>query len=233
MPVNIKEHRKDWRRASSTDKNSAPLWTHLGGYTMALATMHDLMIAELKDLYSAETQLVKVLPKMAKGVSAPSLRKAFEDHLVQTQEHVSRLEQICEMLGTSPKGKKCKGMEGLLEEGTEMLEEEGDAHVKDAGIIAAAQRVEHYEIAAYGSTLAFATLMGHSEIAELLETTLNEEKETDVLLSSIAENEVNAAAPGMEAEEADESDDDESTEGTPAKPASRPAAKKSSPRSKQ
>ncbi len=200
---------------------------------MALATMHDLMIAELKDLYSAETQLMKVLPKMAQGVSTPSLRTAFEDHLVQTQEHVSRLEQICEMLGTSPKGKKCKGMEGLLEEGVEMLEEEGDAHVKDAGIIAAAQRMEHYEIAAYGSTLAFATLMGHSEIADLLETTLNEEKATDALLSSIAEDEVNVAAPGMEAEETDESDDDDATEGASAKPASRPAAKKSSARSKK
>jgi len=200
---------------------------------MALATMHDLMIAQLKDLYSAETQLMKVLPKMAQGVSTPSLRTAFEDHLVQTQEHVSRLEQICEMLGTSPKGKKCKGMEGLLEEGVEMLEEEGDSHVKDAGIIAAAQRVEHYEIAAYGSTLAFATLMGHTEIADLLETTLNEAKATDALLSSIAEDEVNVAAPGMEAEETDELNDDDATEGTSAKPASRPAAKKSSARSKK
>jgi ferritin-like metal-binding protein YciE len=198
----------------------------LGGNTMALATMHDLMIAELKDLYSAETQLVKALPKMAKGVSAPSLRTAFEEHLVQTQEHVSRLEQICDMLGASPKGKKCKGMEGLLAEGTEMLEEEGDAQVKDAGIIAAAQRVEHYEIAAYGSTLAFATLMGHSEIADLLELTLNEEKAADQLLSSIAEDEVNVAAPGMNAEEIDESDDVSPRERTSPNTASRPAAKK-------
>lgn len=204
---------------------------------MALATMHDLMIEELKDLYSAETQLVKALPKMAKGVSAPSLRKAFEDHLVQTQEQVSRLEQIFEMLGTSPRGKKCKGMEGLLEEAVEMLEEDGDEQVKDAGIIASAQRVEHYEIAAYGSTLAFATLMGHTEIAELLETTLNEEKEADVLLSSIATEEVNAAAPGMEAEDADADDaeesEDDAEDAVKAKPASRTAAKKSSGRSKK
>lgn len=199
---------------------------------MALATMHDLMIEELKDLYSAETQLVKALPKMATGVTAPSLRKAFEDHLSQTQEHVSRLEQIFETLGASPKGKKCKGMEGLLAEAVEMLEQEGDAQVKDAGIIASAQRLEHYEIAAYGSTLAFATLMGHSEIAELLETTLNEEKAADVLLSSIAENEVNGAAPGMEADDEDDSDDEEEAGATP-KPASRPAAKKSATRARK
>lgn len=168
---------------------------------MALATMHDLMIAELKDIYSAETQLVQALPKMAKGVRTPSLRKAFEEHLVQTQEHVARLEQIFETLGVSPRGTKCKGMQGLLEEGQEMLDENGDDIVRDAGVIACAQRVEHYEIAAYGSTLAFATLMGHSEIAELLEMTLNEEKETDERLSTIAEEEVNVEAPGMKATE--------------------------------
>lgn len=183
---------------------------------MALATMHDLMIAELKDIYSAETQLVKALPKMATGATSPSLRKAFEDHLEQTQEQVSRLEQIFELLGQSPRGKKCKGMEGLLEEAGEMLEEEGDDMVRDAGIIAAAQRVEHYEIAAYGSTLAFATLMGHTEIAELLETTLNEEKATDELLSTIAEEEVNVSAPGMEAVEPEGED---SAADTPKKPA--------------
>ena len=171
---------------------------------MSLDTMHDLMIAELKDLYSAETQLVKALPKMVEGSTTASLRTAFENHLEQTHEHVARLEQIFEMLGTSPKGKKCKGMEGLLAEGSEMLEEDGDDMVRDAGIIASAQRVEHYEIAAYGSTLAFATAMGHAEIAELLESTLAEEKAADALLSSIGEDEVNSAAPGMESEERDE-----------------------------
>jgi ferritin-like metal-binding protein YciE len=193
--------------------------------TMALDTMQDLLIAELKDLYSAETQLVKALPKMAKGAAAPALRKAFEDHLVQTQEQVSRLEEIFETLGTSPRGKKCKGMEGLLEEATEMLEEEGDENVKDAGIIASAQRVEHYEIAAYGSSLAFATQLGHTEIAELLETTLNEEKAADQLLSTIAEEEVNIAAPGMEADAMGE--DDDSAEGTKKKAASGSATRKS------
>ncbi len=185
---------------------------------MALATMHDLMLAELKDLYSAETQLVKALPKMAKGATTASLRTAFEEHLDQTHEHVARLEQIFERLGQSPRGKKCKGMEGLLEEGAEMLGEEGDETVRDAGIIASAQRVEHYEIAAYGSTLAFATLMGHTEIAELLEMTLNEEKTADELLSSIALDEVNLAAPGMEAESSDSDDATEAADDTPAAP---------------
>ena len=174
---------------------------------MSLDTMHDLMIAELKDLYSAETQIVKALPKMAEGATTASLRKAFEDHLEQTHEHVTRLETIFAILDVSPRGKKCKGMEGLLEEGGEMLEEDGDDTVRDAGIIASAQRVEHYEMAAYGSTLAFANLMGHSEIAELLEMTLNEEKAADKLLSSIAEGEVNSAAPGMDDEESDEDED--------------------------
>lgn len=185
---------------------------------MALTTMHDLMLAELKDLYSAETQLVKALPKMAKGATTVSLRTAFEEHLDQTHEHVARLEQIFERLGQSPRGKKCKGMEGLLEEGAEMLGEEGDETVRDAGIIASAQRVEHYEIAAYGSTLAFATLMGQTEIAELLEMTLNEEKTADELLSSIALDEVNLAAPGMEAESGDSDDATAAAEDTPAAP---------------
>lgn len=174
---------------------------------MALATMHDLMLAELKDIYSAETQLVKALPKMAKGAHTPSLRKAFEDHLEQTNEHVARLEQIFEHLGRSPRGTKCKGMEGLLEEGSEMLEEDGDDLVRDAGIIASAQRVEHYEIAAYGSTHAFAVLLGHTEIADLLELTLNEEKAADVLLSSIAADDVNVAAPGTD----EDSENEEAT----------------------
>ncbi len=168
---------------------------------MALATMHDLMIAELKDIYSAETQLVKALPKMARGSVTPTLRRAFEDHLDQTNEHVARLEKIFAILGVSPRGTKCKGMEGLIEEGGEMLDEEGNETVRDAGIIAAAQRVEHYEIAAYGSTLAFATLMGHTDIAELLEQTLQEEKAADELLSTIAENDVNSQASGMEDED--------------------------------
>ena len=188
---------------------------------MALATMHDLMIAELKDIYSAETQLVKALPKMARGSVTPTLRRAFEDHLDQTNEHVARLDKIFTILGVSPRGTKCKGMEGLLEEGGEMLEEEGDETVRDAGIIAAAQRVEHYEIAAYGSTLAFATLMGHTDIAELLEMTLNEEKEADELLSAIADSDVNSQAPAMDDEDGDEDVDRPSRSATSKTAASR------------
>lgn len=164
---------------------------------MALTTMHDLMIVELKDLYSAESQLVKALPKMVKGATTPSLREAFSDHLAQTEEHVSRLDDVFEILGTSPRGVTCKGMEGLIAEGAEMLAKEGDDIVRDAGLIAAAQRIEHYEIAAYGSTLAFARLMGHSDVAELLEATLAEEKTADERLSVLAEEEVNIAAPSM------------------------------------
>ena len=201
---------------------------------MSLDTMHDLMIAELRDLYSAETQIVKALPKMAEGAVTASLRTAFENHLEETKEHIARLDTIFGLLDVSPRGKKCKGMEGLLEEGGEMLEEDGNDIVRDAGIIASAQRVEHYEMAAYGSTLAFATLMGHTEIAELLEMTLNEEKAADAMLSHIAEEEVNSAAPGMDESDSDE-DDAEDDDATPTKkPAARPAvttsAKSASPK---
>ena len=164
---------------------------------MALATLHDLMIAELEDIYSAETQLVKALPSMVKGSTTVSLSRAFEAHLEQTKEHVKRLREIFSILGVEPNGTVCKGMKGLLAEAEEMLGEEGDDAVRDAGIIASAQRVEHYEIAAYGSTLAFATLMGHDEISHLLAMTLGEEKSADQLLTEIAEAEVNSAAPAM------------------------------------
>ena len=175
---------------------------------MSLDTLHDLMIAELRDLYSAETQIVKALPKMAEGAKTPSLRTAFENHLGETKEHIARLEKIFGMLNVSKSGKKCKGMEGLLEEGGEMLGEKGDDTVRDAGIIASAQRVEHYEIAAYGSTHAFAMLMGHTEIADLLEMTLNEEKAADAHLTEIAQGEVNQAAPGMDEEEGESGEDE-------------------------
>lgn len=178
---------------------------------MSLNTMHDLMISELKDLYSAETQLVKALPKMRKAAAAESLQMAFETHLAQTQEHVARLEQIFEEIGTSPRGKKCAAMEGLIEEGSEMAKEDADPSVRDAGLIAAAQRVEHYEIAAYGSTIAFAKQMGHDSIVELLTATLNEEKTTDELLTTLALEEINPNATGADME-GDESDDDSADE---------------------
>ncbi len=195
---------------------------------MSLDTLHDLMVNELKDLYSAETQLVKALPKMAKAAGSETLRTAFTDHLEETKGQVSRLEQVFEMLDTSPRGKKCKAMEGLVEEGGEMAQEEGEDAVRDAGLIAAAQRVEHYEIAAYGSTIAFAKQMGHAEIVELLLASLNEEKAADEKLSALAESEINPSANEFGMDESEEEDDDESgmdeTSAAPAKAATRGVA---------
>ena len=161
-----------------------------------------LYVEELKDIYSAETQLTKALPKMAKAASDPDLRAGFESHLEQTQEHVNRLEQIFKALSESPKGKKCKGMEGLIAEGAEMIEEDIPDDERDAGLISAAQRVEHYEIAAYGCVRTYANLLGEGEAAELLGQTEQEEKETDQKLTDLAKN-INIQA---ESDEEDESD---------------------------
>ena len=158
---------------------------------MAQRELKELYINELKDLYNAETQLVKALPKMAKAATSEELRSGFEEHLEQTKEHVQRLEKIFELLDESPKGKKCKGMEGLIEEGSEMIDEDFEGSIKDAGLIGAAQRVEHYEIAAYGTAKAFAETLGELEHIKLLEQTLREEKETDEKLTELAE-EINA-----------------------------------------
>ncbi|MFZ0228745.1 MAG: ferritin-like domain-containing protein [Candidatus Sulfotelmatobacter sp.] len=159
---------------------------------MADNGLKELYIDELKDLYSAENQLVKALPKMAKAATSPDLQAGFEEHLEQTKGHVQRLETIFEQLGQSPKGKKCKGMEGLIEEGSEAIEEyEGD--LLDAALIGAAQRVEHYEMAGYGTVSAFAEELGESEHVTLLNETLEEEKETDEKLSGLARD-INAKA---------------------------------------
>jgi ferritin-like metal-binding protein YciE len=161
---------------------------------MKLNSLHKLYLEELRDLYSAENQLVKALPKMAKGASSDELREAFESHLEQTKEHVERLTEIFDRLEEKPTGKTCKAMKGLIEEGSEMLEQEGDESVIDAGLIAAAQRVEHYEIAGYGTVRTFANLLGEDEAAELLQQTLDEEGETDKQLSELAEGIVNEKA---------------------------------------
>lgn len=161
---------------------------------MALETMQDLFVEQLKDLYSAEKQLVQALPKMAKAATTPELAEAFTSHLAQTENHVSRLEQCLEQVNASGRGKKCKGMEGLIEEGKETIDEEGQDAVKDAGLIAAAQRVEHYEISAYGTARTMATMLGLDDLAELLEETLGEEEEADKLLSEIAQDQVNPQA---------------------------------------
>jgi ferritin-like metal-binding protein YciE len=159
-----------------------------------------LYVDELKDLYSAEGQLVKALPKMAKASASPELRAGFEEHLKQTQGHVARLEKIFKALGESPKGKKCKGMQGLIEEGAEMIKEDPPAEELDAGLISAAQRVEHYEMAGYGCVKTYATLLGEDEAAALLEQTLEEEKETDQKLTQLAEQINVEAAGGDDAE---------------------------------
>ena len=162
-------------------------------------SLRQLYIDELKDLYSAETQMVKALPKMAKASSNAELRQGFEEHLRQTSEHVSRLEQIFDMLGEKPTGKKCLGMDGLIKEGAETMQEDYEDAVMDAALIGAAQRVEHYEIAGYGTVRAFAELLGQSEHVSLIEQTLQEEKQTDDKLTQLAEQ-INAKA-GQVAEE--------------------------------
>jgi ferritin-like metal-binding protein YciE len=161
---------------------------------MKLASLHDLYVHELKDLYNAENQIIKALPKMAKAASAPQLTKALTEHLEQTKDQVGRLEKIFKMLEVSPKGKTCKAMEGLLEEGKELVAEDADASVRDAAIIAAAQKVEHYEIAAYGCVRTFAHLLGDDQAAELLQKTLDEEGISDKKLTKLAEAVINVEA---------------------------------------
>src|SRR5260370_9833037 len=153
---------------------------------MQLETVKDLYIHELKDLYSAEKQLIRALPKMAKAAKNQQLVAGFQEHLEQTKEHAARIEKILSEHKQSTRGSKCKGMEGIIAEGAEMIEEEGDPEVKDAGLISAAQRVEHYEIAGNGTVQTFAELLGDKEGAKLLQTTLREEEETAKELTKVA-----------------------------------------------
>jgi len=161
---------------------------------MKLETLKTLYIDELRDLYNAENQLVKALPKMAKAASSEELQDAFEKHLEQTKSHVDRLEEVFEEIGEKPKGKTCKAMKGLIDEGSEILKEDGEESVIDAGIIVAAQKVEHYEIASYGSVRTFAQLLGKDRSADLLQRTLDEESEANEVLNKLAEDIVNAEA---------------------------------------
>ena len=170
---------------------------------MKKSMLKELYIDELKDIYSAENQMIKALPKLAKAADSDDLRTAFENHLKETKNHVARLETIFEELGESPNGKKCKGMEGLVKEGSEMIAEDLDPAELDAGLISAAQRVEHYEIAGYGCVATYARLLGEDGAASLLAQTLAEEKAADSKLTEISE-EVNAIANEEEDEEEDE-----------------------------
>lgn len=161
---------------------------------MKIATLVELLEDELKDIYSAETQLLKALPTMAKAAESKDLRAAFEKHLEQTRHHVQRIEEICSDLKIAPRGKTCKGMEGLIKEGQEELKSDMEAEPKQAALIGAAQRVEHYEIAAYGTARAHAKQLGYLKAFELLSKTLDEEKDTDQRLTHLAENRVNVKA---------------------------------------
>ena len=153
---------------------------------MDMESLKDLFVEELKDLYSAENQILKALPKMIKKATSPELKSGFEQHLKETQAHVERLEKIFQELDQSPKGKKCKGMEGVLADGKELMEEKAEPEVMDAGLIGAAQHVEHYEIAGYGCVRTYAELLGHNHFAKLLQQTLDEEKATDEKLTELA-----------------------------------------------
>jgi len=165
---------------------------------MKLNSLEELFVEQMKDMYNAENQLIKALPKMAKAASSQELRSAFESHLEETRRHAERLEQVFEMFGQKVKGKTCDAMKGLVQEGSEMISEDGDPSVKDAGLIAAAQRVEHYEMAGYGCLRTWAQQLGKFEAARLLEETLNEEKHADEKLNSIAEGMVNMQAAHAE-----------------------------------
>jgi ferritin-like metal-binding protein YciE len=156
--------------------------------------LEELLVDELKDIYSAENQIIKALPKMAKASSAPELRRAFERHLEETKRQVERLNQIAESLEIKLTGKKCKGMEGLIEEGKEIMAEDLEESVLDAGLIGAAQKVEHYEIAAYGTARTHAQLLGYNKVAKLLQQTLDEEGATDKKLTALAESIINVEA---------------------------------------
>jgi ferritin-like metal-binding protein YciE len=168
---------------------------------MEMDSLKELYVEELKDLWSAETQITKALPKMVKAATNPKLKKAFNAHLKQTERHVKRLERIFKELDESPRGKKCVGMEGLIKEAQELVKEKPDAEVLDAGLIAAAQHVEHYEIAGYGCVRTWARQMGEDRQAELLQETLDEEEQTDRLLTDLAESEINVEAEEGEEEE--------------------------------
>ena len=161
---------------------------------MKLNSLRDLYVAELKDLYDGENRIIKALPKMSEHASSGELRSAFEEHLQQTRNHVQRLEQIFQKLDESPKGQKCKGLEGIIDEGEDSIDKDSPPAVCDAALIAAAQRVEHYEMAAYGTVRTFAQRLGFQDQAQLLQQTLEEERQTDKKLSSLAESFINEEA---------------------------------------
>lgn len=168
----------------------------------AIKSLRDLLVDELRDLHNAENQLIKALPRMAKAASHEELKEGFQMHLEETREHVDRLDRCFQLLGEKARGKKCHAMEGLVEEGKEAIEEEAPDAIRDAKLIGAAQRVEHYEIAAYGTARSFAETLGETKIADLLQETLDEEGETDKKLTALAET-INEEANMANSEEED------------------------------
>ena len=161
---------------------------------MEMESLQELYVEELKDLWSAEKQILKALPRMIKAATHPKLKRAFAKHEKQSRVHVTRLERICKQLGESPRGKKCKGMEGLLEEGSDLIKEKPAPDVLDAGLITAAQHVEHYEMAGYGTIRTWARLLGYEDQARILQSTLDEEQQTDLDLTALAVSSVNLSA---------------------------------------
>nr|PZN52777.1 MAG: ferritin-like domain-containing protein [Chloroflexota bacterium] len=161
---------------------------------MKMETLRDLLIEELQDAYDAEHQILDALPKMKQAAKSSQLQQAFDQHLAQTREHVSRLEEVFQMIDTPAKRKPCKAMQGIIKEGEEMMKENADPDVRDAGLIASAQRVEHYEIAVYGTAMAYARQLGLDQVIPILSQTLNEEKQTDEMLSQLAESTINVRA---------------------------------------
>jgi len=179
-------------------------------------TLHDAFVDELRDTYDAERQLTKALAKMAKAAAAPALQKAFQSHLSETQEQIRRLEQVFETLEEKARGKHCDGIAGIIEEGKSIMEEDFDDATMDACLIAAGQRAEHYEMAAYGTLVAWARALGQDDAAELLQQTLEEEKAADEKLSGLAEGGINqSAADAGQADESDEEQEDEEQEAVP------------------
>jgi ferritin-like metal-binding protein YciE len=172
---------------------------------MALESLQDLYVEQLQDLYSAERQILKALPKMIKAASHPELQSAFEEHLEQTEGQVERLDQVFKLLGVPAKGKKCEGMAGLIEEGKKVMEQDAEASVMDAALIAAAQKVEHYEIASYGCVCTYAEMLGYDQVHDLLGQNLEEEEVTDEKLTELAESVIN-----IEAEEAEDAEEEAS-----------------------
>lgn len=170
---------------------------------MPLQTLKDLYIEELKDIYNGEHQILKALPKMSKAAASSDLKKAFNQHLKQTEHQVERLDKIFGELSKPRRGKKCLGIQGLIEEGSELIKEEADPSVKDAGLIAAAQRVEHYEMAAYGTLRTYAQMLGYESAAQALQDTLDEEGETDHKLTQLAEETINPHAESSGEESGD------------------------------